>query len=81
MVRPEQRIGMVYAQAEGVSKIFIYVLGPEHRKGSNVTIEMLSRSLRSLHRDGVLKAFGRFECFLDNTLGENKNSAVPAGIQ
>jgi len=81
--RPEFRVLGVCAafSSGGVSyrKDFLYILGPEHGKGPNVTCEITCKVLARLSE--YLHEIAQLDVILDNTVAENKCSMVNSFLQ
>lgn len=78
MTRQDQRV--IAVLVPGVIELY-YVLGPEHRKGANATIEVLSRMLREVERECCLHDFPQLDIVGDNCGGDNKNKHVRASVR
>jgi hypothetical protein len=78
MMRQDQRV--IAVLVPGVIELY-YVLGPEHKKGANATIEVFSRMLRELERECRLDEFPQLDIVGDNCGGDNKNKHVRANVR
>ena len=73
---PDFRITVAAVRGPGIKRNYVFIVESWSLKGPNVTIQVVTETLKELEKDGLLNGIGQLDLLLDNTNSENKCSAV-----